>query len=105
MVENTLPMYMVCDYEPVEGAGALLVFARNRQHARVLGHRDAWLADAEFIDIRARRIKDTPATAHLRAAAESTGPHVVDSPPSCDGCLTWGARTAEGECATCSEAE
>jgi hypothetical protein len=101
---NTLPMYMVYDYDPTEGA--LLVFAPNRQEARVLASRDGWLGDARFIDIRARRIPDGPATAHLRAAATSEGPHVVDSPPSCDACGTWGALTAEGGCSTCaSEAE
>lgn len=97
---NALPMYIVHDGDPADGA--LLAFAPTGQAARVLGSRDSWLADAEYLDIRARRLPDGPATAHLRAAAEGDGPHVIDDPPSCDRCGMWGARTAEGECATCA---
>lgn len=101
---NTLPMYSVFDGDPYDGA--LLTFAPTGQAARVLAHRDSsWLCDAEFIEVRARRLSDGPETAHLRAAAESAGPHVVDSPPSCKRCGMWGARTAEGECSTCAEGE
>ena len=97
---NGLPMYIVYDCDPTEGA--LIVFARHRQEARVLGYRDSWLADADFINVRARRLPDGETTAHLRAAAESSGPHVVDNPPSCPACGTWGPRTAGGECSTCA---
>jgi hypothetical protein len=94
-------MYIVYDCDPAEGA--LLVFAPNRQEARVLGYHDSWLADSEFINVRARRLPDGETTAHLRAAAESSEPHVIDDPPSCPACGTWGPRTAEGGCRTCAE--
>lgn len=98
---NDLPMYIVFDYDPVEGA--LLAFAPNRQAARVLGHRNTWLADADYIDVRARRLPDDESTAHLRAAATSSGPHVVEDPPSCANCGQWGAGIVDGECAVCEE--
>lgn len=52
---------------------------------------DSWITPAWLFE----------ALAHLRAAAESDGPHVVESPPSCDGCGQWGAGIVAGECSVC----
>ncbi|MCP9290031.1 hypothetical protein [Gracilimonas sediminicola] len=55
---------------------ALLIFAENRQKAKVLLHNNMVHDDYEYIDLRVKRADDD-----YMLLAESEAPHVLDSFP------------------------
>jgi len=96
-------MNIYTGYDSYAGSseGACLIFAHTAKEARLL----AWPVlqnwfDSEWIDIRARRIIGED---HLRELANADFPHVIESPPVCDVCETWGGGEPDedGRCANC----
>ena len=94
-------MYMGFDRGCGPGEGAILIFAKDAKAARVMAWHElkGWSYDHEWTDAAARRLRDCE---HLRAAAESDGAHVVDNPPTCEGCERWGGKiNGDGICSEC----
>ena len=64
-----------------------LIFANNRQEARVLGfNTDPNRGCGDFIDCRIRLLQETP---DIMNQAFSEEPHCVDNPLACQGCGQW----------------
>lgn len=90
---NGLKPYM--GYDGLAGSieGACLIFAHSVREAR----RHAWKCiqdwfDADFINVRARLIKDGQ---HLFTEADQEKlaagiPHIIEAPKSCNRCGMWG---------------
>lgn len=65
--------------------GAMIVFAADRQKAKVLGfNNDPGICDGEYIYARVNKMKMTE---HLESLMEKDWPHVIESPPPCPGCV------------------
>lgn len=90
---------MYHDGEPAEMA--MLVFHYSAREAKNLGYRHGFPANAvpDFIDVRAEKAHD-----YLMKYAESTAPHVIECPPSCEVCGFWatGELDKNGICPECS---
>ena len=84
------------------GEGAMLVFARTRQIAKhlALPYLQSW-SDCEYFDIRARWIRGE---FHLDKLNPEGVPKVIESPPVCPHCETWGGEQYKDRCTNC-EAE
>lgn len=84
--------------------GAVLVFARTNREARKLAA--PWLLlliECEFTAMRVQRIRGDD-EAFIRSLAESGEPHVIDNPPSCKECETWGYEIGmDGLCEDCRD--
>lgn len=83
---------------------AVLVFARTNREARKLVA--PWLfslIECEFTAMRVQRIRGD-GEAFIRSLAKSDEPHVIDNPPPCKECETWGHEIgADGLCEGCRD--
>jgi len=100
-----LNAYMVHAGEPCDGAA--LVFSESFRKAKILGFNSSVVCDGcEYTDVRGHRIrhdewlKQNAADQVKLAAGE---PHVIDRPPSCEGCELWFDELFDGYCETCAE--
>lgn len=69
--------------------GAVLAFARTSKDARKLAY--PYVADwtgCDFIDVRAKWLKEY--AGYLLTLKIKDVPHVIDNPPVCKVCETWG---------------
>lgn len=103
-------MYMGYPVEEMEDI-AILIFAHNSREAKNLAFKELYyMVDCEFIETRVHRLwKNAP---HLLVAANekkynNNEAHVIDNPPSCEGCEYWGEDTIVNEgmhiCVPCAE--
>ncbi|MDF0750343.1 hypothetical protein NLU14_08875 [Marinobacter sp. 71-i] len=82
------------------------MFARTHREARALASKFSLCCDGcEYIDVRGHRLwndewlKKNAADQVKLAVGE---PHVIDSPPSCEGCELWHETLEDsGYCSNC----
>ena len=94
--------YMVYSRSAGSAEAAYLVFAHNRQEARVIGF-DGELTD-EWIDVAVNRLKEDYFFEYGHQEKLSFNiAHRIDSPPVCKGCGFWGVSKLndEGYCHDC----
>ncbi|TDX30797.1 hypothetical protein DFO67_10452 [Modicisalibacter xianhensis] len=97
--------YMGHDGEPMDGA--CLVFANTAKEAKRLASPviQDWML-CEYIDVRVQRI-ESPAWLLENAADQEKlargEPHVVENPPTCNGCELWHDELIDGYCESCEE--
>ncbi len=95
--------YMAYDNVCGPSEGACLVFANTAREAKKISFPTVrgWL-DTEFTDHRVKLLHDT----HLFDLKAKDSPHVIENPPVCENCETWGGHPvdAPGHCGFC-EAE
>lgn len=109
---NTLKPYMGYSRECGEDEGAYLIFAHNIREAKRIGY-PVMFGDLveDYIDMVVRLLK------HKDFLFEQVDPwsrdkiakdeaHIVDDPPCCKSCLTWGyPLNANGFCEDCEPEE
>ena len=105
-MSDYLRTYMVYSRAGGPQEGAALVFAHNRQEARVMGwwHTGSGDFTDELLDFESRRLKDRP---WLYAEADQEKfrqglPHIILVPKSCKRCRRWG-QSPIGEDGLCEE--
>ncbi len=89
--------YSVYCGEPMDGAA--LVFAFTAKQAIRIGRRYVSWMDCDYIDIRARRIRDH--VDYLMTLYNREYP-CVESPPTCPVCEMWGAPIHKEGCENCT---
>jgi len=102
MMERTLKPYMIYSRELGARHGAYLVFARNRQQARLIGY-DGDIADT-WIDCAVNRINDNYIYKYANQDyLKSNTPHTIKNPPSCSHCHIWSVSELDenGLCQDC----
>lgn len=84
---------------PYSEDGAVLAWAYNRQQARVIASKFDWMDCYDFIEVRARWLRNCT---HEPSCDE---PHVVQ-PPVCESCELWYETplSDDGFCRDCQEA-
>jgi hypothetical protein len=88
--------------------GAVLVFATTAREAKPIAFDlvRGWATDAEFVDVRVRRLRTH--AAYLLTIADPAKlaaglAHGLDDIPSCPGCELWGAPIVDGRCENCND--
>lgn len=101
-----LKAYSFHDGEPIDGA--VLVFAHNFQEAKKIAYRtvNSWTG-CDFIDVKGHWIRsDTWLKEHAadKKKLDAGECHVIESPPTCEGCELWHDELDDsGYCETCAE--
>jgi len=96
-----MKMYMAYSAVAGQEVGAVLVFANTAKEAKKLAFKHSFISDLcndEFTDVKAKLIRDRD---YLWEEKRKDVPHVVDSPKSCESCLTWGHHEPIGEDGLC----
>lgn len=90
--QKKLKMYSV--YANRQDEGACLVFHYTAREAKKISYSIVmdWFEEIEFIDIKIKQIKNSP---WLWKEKIKDGPHVIESPKSCDDCFRWGYSELE----------
>lgn len=70
--------------------GAALVFAENLREAKRKAWRNIGWLDCDYVDLRVR-LADWGQDEYLRRLHAEYGKDVIDDPPTCPVCETWGA--------------
>ena len=97
--------YMVFSIEGGSPEGACLVFAHNRQEARVVSWKECdWEITDEWIDVGVRLLKNADflfQEADQRKLQADIA-HCISAPTSCKDCSMWGYPiNLEGYCEDC----
>lgn len=87
--------YMAYNRIAGPGEGAMLVFAPTAQRARIMSYGVGFGSNSDWIDWVATRIKDLPE--HLKAL-HNGGLQVIECPPICKGCESWGGHPRGEDC-------
>lgn len=84
------------------GEGAVLIFANSVKEAKKLAF-NTYLndySDNDWTDLRVRLIKGCD---WLWKEKQKDTPHAIESPKSCESCITWGGSSEIGEDGFCDD--
>ncbi len=97
-IYDHLRPYVAWTGDDPENGGAALIFARNAATAKVLAYKFTSCGEGEFISVRVRRLReyyDYLEDLGLEYGKWHPDGVVVDDPPPCKVCNTWGSPPKE----------